>query len=88
MLAEVWKSVVTTSIFFISYFDIVDRYDFYLQNEKRAIINPVATVHEFDSRGMQPIHCAVKVGNFWATMSLIEKFGANINESTRNVEEV
>lgn len=88
MLAEVWKSVITTSIFFTSYFDIVDRYDFYMQNEKRVIINPVAAVHEFDSRGMQPIHYAVEVGNFWATMSLIEKFGANIDERTRNVGEV
>lgn len=84
MISGVIRSI-TAGIFFATYFDFVERYDFYKQYKDRAIISPVASVHEIDLRGIQPIHLAVERGNFGATFTLIEKFGADINARTRPV---
>ena len=85
MISGVFRSIII-GIFFTTYSDLVDRYDFYKKVEYCAIISLVANVNEFDSRGMQPIQFAVGRGNFGATLTLIEKFGSNINERTLPVK--
>lgn len=84
MISGVLRSI-TAGIFFTSYFDLVDRFDFYRENLDRAIISPVADINEFNLKGMQPLHYAVEAGNFGATFNLIENFGADVNEHTRTV---
>lgn len=84
MLHRVVTAVVT-GIFFVSYFDFVTRYEVYKTLGPEAIINPVSLVGEYDSRGIQAIHYAVEIGQFNAVITLIDRFGADVNARTISV---
>jgi ankyrin repeat protein len=72
-------------LFFINYFDLLNRFELYKSNKGEAIISPVAWIDEVNREGFCPIHLAVKSDNFEAVFTLIESFGANIN--ARSVEQ-
>ena len=83
MLGKVIYSVFN-GLFFTSYFDLVNRFTLFKESSMQNItINPLATVNDFDLRGMQAIHLAVERGNVVAVIALIDRFDADINSQTR-----
>ena len=83
MLTRVVQTVITV-VFFQTYFDLVSRFELFQERaaSNSVVINPLSVVSEYDQRGIQAIHHAVQLGHLSATMTLIEKFGADINART------
>lgn len=82
MLTRVVQTVLT-AVFFRTYFDLVNQFElFQARNYYTIVINPLSVVGEYDTRGIQAIHHAVRVGHLGATTALIEQFGADINART------
>ena len=83
MLTRVVQTVITV-VFFQTYFDLVNRFELFQERaaSNSVVINPLSVVSEYDQRGIQAIHHAVQLGHLSATMTLIEKFGADINART------